>query len=445
MANRDVIIFKSKANRNSTHSKYTFRAIVRYSIIFTMSSLIAFLLFSLGSLQNVTSDFSQFKEENMSKLVAIALIVSIGVIAVKMNQTSFNASALNIVMVVLCIGYAAFIAIYFRDYKVDELKNLQIMYHFAWPVAVFLTVWYFLASYVERKTRPQLSKYMIWRAISAINIQVIVWLCFIYAFKFTSLIRDSHDSFDKENPLHLLIVVSAALLLLGEIAQTIVRVIKYRTALSREEILKSVSLAIVFMTTIPLTIWFVFNYIIFPKSLYEFLFSIVPILVMGFGLWVTLLRKGRVSSPVISTTIYSISIVMIWTNKFSFDSFQILDINPDWEMAMSLIAMATIVIFMFIKNNPASLMQSISQIIFALLVSAFILGNSVIAAFPDSRDTLNASLEISVGMSWDEALNIIMLTSSAGLALSATSSWYKIQAKINHNLSIKLRKGGKHA
>lgn len=445
MANRDVIIFKSKANRNATSSKYTFRAIVRYSIIFTLSSLIGFLLFSLGSLTNVTSDFNQYAKDNVAKLFAIGLIISVGIIAIKMNQTSFNASILNLIMVLLCIGYAAFLSIHFRDYKVAEFKNLEKLYHYAWPIAAFLTFWYFLASFVERRTRPQLSKYMIWRAFSAINIQAIFWLGYIYAFKFTSIIRDTHDTFDKENPLHLLLVVGAGLLVLGEIAQTIVRLLKYRTALSKEEILKSISLAVVFMITIPLAIWFIYNYIVLPKSRDEYLFSIAPVLIMVFGLWVTLLKKGRVSSPVISTTIYSVSIVMIWTNKFAFDSFEILDLRQGWEISMSLIAMVTIVIFMFIKNNPASLMQSLSQILFAILVSAFILGDSVIAAFPDSRDVINTSLEISVGMSWDEALNIIMLTSSAGLALSATSAWYKVQAKINHNLSVKLRKGGKHA
>ena len=95
MKQKEVILFKSKVNRTSTNSKFTFRAIVRYTIILAITALVSFTLFSIN---NPIHDGNTAKNV-LVKMSIITIVIIVGINAIRMNQLYFSGSIFNIVMI----------------------------------------------------------------------------------------------------------------------------------------------------------------------------------------------------------------------------------------------------------------------------------------------------------------------------------------------------------
>ena len=442
MKQKEVILFKSKVNKLSTNSKYTFRAIVRYAIILVIASLITFTLFQVkGPVQDGTAA----KAAGSHIGVAVVLVL-IGVSAVRMNQYYFNGSIFNISMVILSMGYAGFVAVFLRTLNVTETNEFYKFFYFVWPIFAVLVLWYIGLAIFERNTRPFLSKFMIWKSGSSVLFIGFLWATFAYLDAHTSYLgSSSYTGINTEDTIQFMHLVGIGSLLVIMFILWLVRKNIFKKRLIMEEMTKNISLSVAMMILLPITIWFAITYFKLPVYTNDYLLIIVDVISLGFALAFTILRKSRISSPSVTTVVYSISMLFIWLNKFGFEYISGIRLTHDWVLSITLTSLTLVMVMVFIKSNPASKALSFSQLMFITFVAIFVLIEWTMSGWPTARDSLNLTLQI-FGISYDEMLNTFVLFSAMALVTSAILGWYRVQAVINHNLQKKIRseKGGQN-
>ena len=320
------------------------------------------------------------------------------------------------------------------------------LFYLTWPFMIFLIIWYIGISFFERNARPFISSYLRWKSFNTLLLIVLIWITYIFVNRHTRIFGNNLPaSVDIHNNIQFLHLASMLLIISLVVVLWIVRMISYRKKIKNEELLKNISISAAVIILLPLTIWFVVIYIESPKYTNDFLMIIADIISVGVALVFTFIKRLRVASSVVNSTVYSIALMVIWLNKFAIEYASNSALSHNWETSVTLISLTIVVLLIFIKNNPATKIQSLSELLFVFNVMVFILIEWVISGWSDARQSLNTTFSL-FGVSSDETLNTLVLFSLLGLVATSIIAWYKVQSRINYNLSKKLKsvKGGRN-
>lgn len=437
---KNIILFKSKTKKISVNSKFIFRAIVRYSISLIIASIVTYLLFQIKDV-NINNTVSATKDV-WFKFILIFTVVLIGYITIKMNQYVFNGNIFNITMVLIAVGYAIFISIFLQDIRLESLDQISYLLMFLLPFPSFMLIWYLGIIFFERKTRPFLSKYMMWKSIGSILGQFLLWLGYWFISEHTDLIHDGNYRVDLESKATMFHIIAMIAVFIFMMVLTIVRFMKFKKKTQKNEIIKSISISVAAILIIPLTIWFTWRYIETPNYSKDYLIISLNLLVIAFAMWITSLKNTRLASSVVSNLMYAISILFIWAIKFAFEFTAVGDVTKNLKTSITLISLSIIVILIYVKNNPITIVQSLAQLTFIILVTIYILAEWIIANDPklisDIEEFLN---NMNIKINIDEMLNTVVLSGTTGMVTGAISLWYRTQTKINKNIQKNTAKG----
>lgn len=435
LLNNQVVLFNHKKNLTLKDSRTLTRAIVRYVSIIWFISLGTFILFTFPN------KISTEKQAIAStpKLFIILGILSLSILLLRVNQVSFNKRIFTEIMSLLSLGYSTFMAVYLRDFRIDNINELYKIFNYLWPILLIAIFWYGGISFLENKINPFLSKLMLWKTLMTSLLLSIVLLIYLFISTYTKLIPGPAKSFSLEKEDDFLFLCGLVMLVLGYVALFITRWFYFRKKGSTEYMTKNVTSSLALIIIIPMTLWYIIKYIVGPILLEDYLFIIFDLFAIGLVAWFAIVSKGTMSSPLVFSAIFAISILMIWSNKFVFEYIQS-NLTKTWKTSINLLSISTVTIILFFKNNPLTRNQSFSMLSFIFMIGVYTLSEWLLAAWPQLRDDANKAISIIGNLTIDDTMNTTVLLGSISLLSSTIHTWYKTQSRANRILRIKLKK-----
>lgn len=455
MKQKEAIIFKSRMKKQTENSKFRFRLFSSLVIIASFVSMVTFILFQIKGEITSLDDAKRI----IPKFAVMLLLLMIGWSAISSIKRSYSHKWIIVIFTLIYIGYGIFATIYLRDFQVDNsLGTESYIFILIWKIGLFFVLPLYLFSLFNRviqfifdsKTRPMLVKFYIQSIIVMTGMIFAFGLLILFLILHTNIAMVASDdpnstSVDTKINLsdslltfHLFIIV---VLVLSSLILKIVSLIKNRKitdmAFNRGIVVYSFSL----MVVLPLAIWYTYKFIPSNPGSGEWIFIISDIIIITIATLFTFLKKGRLSSPIVQNVIYSLSITLIWLNKFAFESQRQMIIH-NWIISTTLLSIAYILILMKIRNNPLTVSISWSIMSFVFTMFVFTLIEWVFSRWTDVRNEINSILD-TFGLTIDDSLNILVLLSSVSILLTTVRKWYKLQSKLSRS-NIKF-KGGVNA
>ena len=422
--NKTIVLQQHQSDRLVSGSKFTFRAIVRYSTIVVYASLITWLLLDIKSIPTTTVELYT----PIWNLIIIFGLVAIAIITLKMNQYFLNGRLLNVLMTTIGFGFAITLILMLKGTKVlDAYKFYEITY---WVLGMLMlnTLWLFVIAYTERKTRPFFSRSVVYKIIVRLFIMAAIgimhWFIKLHIPKLLN--QTGGTPIDTEDKLVMMHIMTIAIFLVIPIIITIWRLLHFRKRISNEEITQALSLSIATLIGLPMAIWFTITSLKFESSWQAYVFLAGPIVAIAMIVTFSLYNKSELASPKVFRTIMSLAIFIIWINKFVFEFLYPYVMESSYTVPVTLIAATVVSIFALIKNIPLSKPA-------AWAFASFVAISNLIMFLEWTLTSLEINV-IDLPFNLNDMLNGIIIIDVASMVTASIASWYIVQARISRNV-----------
>ena len=428
---KDLIFQKALLTKLSLDSLLKFKAIVRFLIIFVYGYLATYLLFNF---QDTFSISKSAANKALYKVILVAINIYIAQIALKRNAMAMNGKIFNFGMNLCLFGYATFLAIHFSHEDIHTFRDMYQLVYYVYPVLAFHALWYWGCAFLDRRTRPFLSKVLLLKSFTHISMMIMMLLAHFYIHNFTNLMNHTGKSLNFKSHEQIGYAFGWIFMSLTSIVVFIWRSIYYREKIKINDASKTLVLSVVFIILIPLTIWYVAKIGSWPTNIYEWVAMIVPIGSVLMLLIYTLMRKTYLSSGKIFVTILSIAIVLTWTSKIWVEQQWPFDVHANVSTQITLLAVSAMVLMAFVKNVNMSKMLSMGYLGVAFSIIIVVIYNWLINSYPAIYDLI-----VQLGVEVDDIFNTLILTDCLIMVMASIISWYRVQKSINANHKRKIK------
>ncbi|NQZ66104.1 MAG: hypothetical protein HRT99_02680, partial [Mycoplasmatales bacterium] len=180
MKTKETLIFKSLAIKNFSISNKSFKKIANILITLNFSLTISFILFGINGFSSTFEEIVPI----ISKAVAIYWISYLSLAVLKMNQYSFTKKIINGFISLIPIIYSWYIVIEIDSWNLVNQNDVITMFAFVIPIFVYLTLWFLVLWFLERRTNPFLAKFLLFKSINNLFsfILIITYMSFVERF-----------------------------------------------------------------------------------------------------------------------------------------------------------------------------------------------------------------------------------------------------------------------
>lgn len=427
---KELVLQNSWLSKLSLDSLLKFKAIVRYLLIIAYCYIGVYLLFGLENKFDVSKSGAN---KAGYKVMLIGINIYMAQIGLKRNAYAMNGKMFNLFMNMCLLGYATFIAIHFRDNNVKSFADMYKFVYYVYPILAFHALWYWGCAFMDRKTRPFLSKVMLYKSVTHIFMMLIMLMAHFLLSGYTDLIHHTGKKISLKDKDQVPLIFFMIFTTINMFVLFVFRNVRFHTKIRLNDLGKTLSLSMVFIIIIPLTIWYLFKIGAIPENSYEWITIAIPLAAVVAVFIYTVIKKSYLSSSKVYVTILSIAIVMTWTSKIWTTQQWPFEIRMNVSTAVTLVAVSLMVIMAFIKNFNMTKIISMGYIGVAFSIIIIVLYDWLITSYPAVYDLMST-----MGIEVDDVLNTLLLTDCLFMVMSSIISWYRIQRVINKNFKRKL-------
>ena len=414
------LIFQINNKPSVFQKNFVFREIFKYLIVFYTIFLSTYLL-----IDNVNKD-------NLNDYLKIAWIMFVMVVInlisflmLNYNLVWIKSKYLIIFLILIFISYQSILVFLMDEFLPKEWINFyNALYYVVIPIIGLLSFWNLFIGFAERKIQPFLYKKNINNFMN--NLLVITFLVLLDFFLRRHFILGGDKKININSYSDSAYLITLIFLFVFTFIYKGLILINFtkKKLTFNKDFSKYYLLSIIWVT--PFTIWFSKDYQFDNFNEYSWFFLFIPVICILVSIIFSLLRNSELSSFKILKMVIAWAFLFVSVNKLYFEYYYKIYIDFDWTIIATIVAINILAFIVTSKSSNDSLNEAISFSSFIFICSNLIIVLWVFRQFNVSNDILNNLL------SWNELVNMTLISSVVWLILKLSVSWWLTTMGINN-------------
>ena len=412
MKAKDIII-QNGGTKFFLGSNLSVRSLLKHLITFTYLGLVLFTLF------NIKIDMSNLTSNNFKMIFQSIIIVFFftrsAITSLSMLNQSFRSFFITTGFILGMVAGSVILMFVRNNQSVTNWSDLTVMGYVYAMVPAYIGIWKLTIALVETKSSPFLSKKMIYNGIaSLIYAANILLIMFLLNETYLSKARTNFNLRDNTQMLYILGIIFAFISFSFITHKGWKNYGKKTTKIWH---IKSISLSLGIILIIPLSIWMPFKSFKFRPD-WEFILYLAFDIFLVFVVFIySFLKRTEMGSPKIYTILVTMTITLIWANKFLYGYQFGLSVPDDFTLTSALGSTAFILIIQYFKSPNIGKGVAVIYRVFATVLFMLSLALWLALHFERELAMFKRFLDI------PELLNALLLIIPTSLAAASILSW----------------------
>ena len=310
MKNTKIILQREDSSKLFISSRNSVRSWLKYFLTLIYSIMIFISLFSIEKFNN--QDRIKWIFSLIWVLIIISIIKSLMIMNIKALYYSFQGIIVSLLMYGIAIGYGFFLTFEITSIKITDPAQFNKIFIYFTPAIMFRGVWKIIISWQERKTMPHFNKQLFSDGSTELLLSI---PSLIASLSMDGIIQDIRnkgingltDSFYNSFIVYLIIIFIFMI-----VGLQLFKIYKWGWESSSPWLIGNTIFANAFITAVPLSFWYVYQYGIWINSYLSFLYvGVILILVMSL-IYFSFLARDEARRSKLFINYAAIALSFIW-------------------------------------------------------------------------------------------------------------------------------------
>ena len=408
----ESLIFQINKKPSIFQQNFKFKEIFKYLIVFYNIFLSTYLL-----IDNISKD-NLFDYQKIIWIIFTMISISfVSFLMLNYNLTWNNSKYLVVILILIFLSYQSILVFLVDKFLPKEwIDFYDALYYVVFPIIGGSSLWNICIGFSEKKIQPFLYKKNLHTFVN--NLFVISFLIMLDFTLRKYFLFGENEKFNVNNYSNAIYFTLGIFFLIISFVHKMYILINFtkEKLTYYKDFSKYYLISIIWVT--PFTIWFSKDYEFYDFNEYNWFFLILPIICVLISLVFSFFKNSELSSFKILKMVIAWSFLFVTINKFYFEIYYKYYIDFNWTIIVTIASINILAFIVTTKNSNDNFNEAASFASFIFLCSNLIIVSWVFKQFKISNDILNEFL------SWNELVNITLLSSVAGIILKLSISWW---------------------